>query len=116
MQCMAWFVDSVVPHGACQYRPAYDGVTSHARRFKLEAAYHSSHPPKGGLTITTYVNMERLNFLEAHCASWEGPLIVAAYLPLIAGGASDPDSTLRSLEEAFSKCAVEGVRLSKCRA
>ena len=78
-------------------------------RLKIEAAYHSTHPQQGGLTITTCVNMERLHFLEAHCASWAGPLVAAAYLPLVTGQATDLESSLRSLHETFSRCAGAGL-------
>ena len=81
----------------------------HSCRFKVEATYHSTHPSKGGLTITTYINMERLYFLESHCASWEGPLIVAAYLPLIAGRKADLGGALKRLHEEFSRCSAAGL-------
>ena len=79
----------------------------------METAHHSTHPAKGGLTITTHVNMERLQFLEGLCASWEGPLIATAYIPLIAGETSDLDSALSSIQDVFTKCGVAGVRLGK---
>ena len=86
-------------------------VSPHSCRLKVEAAYHSTRPPRGGLTVTTFVTMERLHFLEAQCASWEGPLIAAAYLSLIAGEASDLDSALSSIRDVFTKCALVGIRL-----
>ena len=79
--------------------------TPHIRRFKVEAELHSTHQPIGGLTVATYVNLEPLHFLEALCASWEGPMIAAAYVPLISGRASDLDSALPRFQDMFSKCA-----------
>ena len=86
-------------------------VTPVACRFKVEATFNSSHPGPGLLTLTTYVNMDRLNFLEGLCASWEGPLIAAAYLPLIVGQPSNLDSDVQSLRAAFDMCADLGARL-----
>ena len=71
----------------------------------MEAELHSTHPPLGGLTVTTHVNLERLHFLAGLCASWAGPMIAAAYLPLIPGRESDLDSALQTYKNTFYKCA-----------
>ena len=71
----------------------------------MEAVYHSSHPRPAGLTVTTVVSLERLHFLEGLCASWEGPLMAAAYLPWIAGQASTDDN-VTSLHETFHMCVI----------
>ena len=75
-------------------------------RLKVEAAFYSSHAGPGVLTMAASVTMGRLHFLEGLCASWEGPLIVAAYLPLIAGQPSNLSSDLRQLEDDFNTCAT----------
>ena len=75
------------------------------RRLRVEAVYHSSHPRPAGLTVTTVVSLERLHFLKGLCASWEGPLMAAAYLPRIAGHASMNDN-VTSLHETFHMCVI----------
>ena len=66
--------------------------------------HHTSRPRPAGLTVTTTVSMERLHFLEGLCASWTGPLIAAAYLPLIGDRVSPKDDDLRAIAETFNGC------------
>lgn len=79
----------------------------------MEAELHSTHPPLGGLTITSYVNLERLRYLDGLCATWAGPLIAAAYLPLVSGRASDLDRALQAFQDTFSTCADLGDGLGR---
>ena len=66
--------------------------------------HHSSRPRPAGLTVTTTVSMERLHFLEGLCASWKGPLIAAAYLPLIGGQKLTDDNATDVIQETFNMC------------
>ena len=70
----------------------------------MEAALHSSHPPRGVLTVVTMVNLDRLHLLESFCGSWAGPMVAAAYLPLTAGlRMADYDRAMYTFRDTFAR-------------
>ena len=78
-------------------------MACHLCRLKVEAVYHSSRPQPAGLAVTTLVSLERLHFLKGLCDSWTGPLIAAAYLPLVGEQALSDDNAMETIREAFHK-------------
>ena len=89
----------------------FEDDTPRLRRLRVEAEFHSARLPRGGLTVTTTVSMERLHLLEGLCGSWAGPLIAAAYLPLTAGRPSADDGARSSVQDTFSMCAEPVITL-----